>query len=138
MSVGDTLSILMFVAFIALIFTGFPVAWVLGGLAVLFTAIGIIAEIDFAVLLAMDWGYTALTVDRIWDVMNNWVLVALPMFIYMGLMLDRSGIARRLMNDFVRLFGGVRGGMAITVVLIGVLLAASTGIIGASVVLLAL
>ncbi len=138
MSVGDILSVLMFVAFIALIFTGFPVAWVLGGLAVLFTAIGIIAEIDFAVPLAMDWGYTALTVDRIWDVMNNWVLVALPMFIYMGLMLDRSGIARRLMNDFARLFGGVRGGMAITVVLIGVLLAASTGIIGASVVLLAL
>ena len=138
MSVGDILSVLMFVAFIALIFTGFPVAWVLGGLAVLFTAIGIIAEIDFAVPLAMDWGYTALTVDRIWDVMNNWVLVALPMFIYMGLMLDRSGIARRLMNDFARLFGGVRGGMAITVVLIGMLLAASTGIIGASVVLLAL
>jgi tripartite ATP-independent transporter DctM subunit len=70
--------------------------------------------------------------------MNNWVLVALPMFIFMGLMLDRSGVAERLMINFVRLFGGVRGGMAVTVALIGILLAATTGIIGASVVLLAL
>jgi len=77
-------------------------------------------------------------VDRIWDIMNNWVLVALPMFVFMGLMLDRSGVAQRLMINVARLFGGIRGGMAVTVALIGILLAASTGIIGASVVLLAL
>lgn len=138
MSVGDYLSIAMFVAFILLIFTGFPVAWVLGGLAVLFTAIGIILKIDFGLPVAIDWDYSSLVVDRIWDVMNNWVLVALPMFIFMGLMLDRSGVARRLMTNFSRLFGGVRGGMALSVAFIGILLAASTGIIGASVVLLAL
>lgn len=138
MSVGDYLSIAMFIAFILLIFTGFPVAWVLGGLAVLFTAIGIILKIDFGLPVAIDWGYSSLVVDRIWDVMNNWVLVALPMFIFMGLMLDRSGVARRLMTNFSRLFGGVRGGMALSVAFIGILLAASTGIIGASVVLLAL
>ena len=138
MSVGDYLSIAMFIAFILLIFTGFPVAWVLGGLAVLFTAIGIILKIDFGLPVAIDWDYSSLVVDRIWDVMNNWVLVALPMFIFMGLMLDRSGGARRLMTNFSRLFGGVRGGMALSVAFIGILLAASTGIIGASVVLLAL
>ena len=138
MSVGDYLSIAMFISFILLIFTGFPVAWVLGGLAVLFTAIGIILKIDFGLPVAIDWDYSSLVVDRIWDVMNNWVLVALPMFIFMGLMLDRSGVARRLMTNFSRLFGGVRGGMALSVALIGILLAASTGIIGASVVLLAL
>ena len=138
MSVGDYLSIAMFIAFILLIFTGFPVAWVLGGLAVLFTAIGIILKIDFGLPIAIDWDYSSLVVDRIWDVMNNWVLVALPMFIFMGLMLDRSGVARRLMTNFSRLFGGVRGGMALSVAFIGILLAASTGIIGASVVLLAL
>lgn len=138
MSVGDYLSIAMFIAFIALIFTGFPVAWVLGGLAVLFTAIGIILKVDFDLPVAIDWDYSSLVVDRIWDVMNNWVLVALPMFIFMGLMLDRSGVARRLMTNFSRLFGGVRGGMALSVAFIGILLAASTGIIGASVVLLAL
>jgi len=138
MSVGDYLSIAMFISFILLIFTGFPVAWVLGGLAVLFTAIGIILKIDFGLPVVIDWDYSSLVVDRIWDVMNNWVLVALPMFIFMGLMLDRSGVARRLMTNFSRLFGGVRGGMALSVAFIGILLAASTGIIGASVVLLAL
>ncbi|MFT7549649.1 MAG: TRAP-type mannitol/chloroaromatic compound transport system permease large subunit, partial [Candidatus Azotimanducaceae bacterium] len=106
MSVGDFLSVLMFLSFILLIFSGFPVAWVLGGLAVLFTAIGIILKVDFKVAVEMDWQYSSLIVDRIWDVMNNWVLVALPMFIYMGLMLDRSGVAQRLMDNFVKLFGG--------------------------------
>lgn len=138
MSTGDVLSLLMFFSFILLIFTGFPVAWVLGGLAVIFTAIGIILRVDFDLAVNMDWQYSSLIVDRIWDVMNNWVLVALPMFIFMGLMLDRSGVAQKLMDNFVKLFGGVRGGMAITVAIIGILLAATTGIIGASVVLLAL
>jgi len=128
----------MFVAFILTIFTGFPVAWVLGGLAVLFTALGIIAEQDFGIYTGVDWAYSALVVERIWDVMNNWVLVALPMFIAMGILLDRSGIAADLMTNVARLFGRVRGGLAVTVTLIGLLLAASTGIIGASVVLLAL
>ncbi len=138
MSAGDSLSLLMFVSFILLIFSGYPVAWVLGGLAVLFTAIGIIARVDFGLDVFIDWNYSTLVADRIWSVMNNWVLVALPMFIYMGLMLNRSGVAERLMKNLVQLFGGIRGGMAITVVLVGILLAASTGIIGASVVLLGL
>ncbi|MEM7276726.1 MAG: TRAP transporter large permease subunit [Pseudomonadota bacterium] len=138
MLANDYLSLLMFVSFIALIMTGFPVAWVLGGLAVLFTAIAIVIEADFGFPLDVDWAYASLSVDRIWDVMNNWVLVALPMFIFMGLMLERSGIAKDLMTNLVRLFGRVRGGLAITITVIGVLLAATTGIIGASVVLLAL
>ncbi len=138
MSINDVLSILMFTAFIGLIFTGFPVAWVLGGLACAFTAIAIILEIDLGFVIGVDWAYTSLTVDRIWGVMNNWVLVALPMFVFMGLMLDRSGVAGELMRNLVKLFGRVHGGLAITVTVIGLLLAATTGIIGASVVLLAL
>ena len=86
----------------------------------------------------VDWAYASMTVERSWDVMTNWVLVALPMFIFMGLMLDRSGMAQRLMDNLVKLFGARRGGLALSVALIGLLLAASTGIIGASVVLLAL
>jgi len=128
----------MFIAFIGLIFTGFPVAWVLGGLAVVFTALAIVLDADFGIPLGIDWAYTSLSVDRIWNLMENWVLVALPLFIFMGLMLDRSGVAADLMTNVVRLFGRVRGGLAVTVTVIGVLLAASTGIIGASVVLLAL
>jgi tripartite ATP-independent transporter DctM subunit len=138
MSGQSFLAILMFVSFIGLIFTGFPVAWVLGGLAVLFTALGIIARLDMGLDVSIDWAYASLTVERSWDIMNNWVLVALPMFIFMGLMLDRSGVAHKLMNNFVKVFGRVRGGMAVTVALVGIMLAASTGIIGASVVLLAL
>jgi tripartite ATP-independent transporter DctM subunit len=70
--------------------------------------------------------------------MSNWVLVSLPMFVYMGLMLDRSGVADVMMRNFVKVFGGIRGGLGLTVIVIGILLAASTGIVGASVVLLAM
>lgn len=138
MAANEILAVLMFVSFIALVFTGFPVAWILGGLAVLFSAFAVVLQIDFALPISMDWAYTSLTVDRIWNVMENWVMVALPMFIFMGLLLDRSGIANQLMTSFARLFGSIRGGLAVTVALIGILLAATTGIIGASVVLLAL
>ena len=138
MSGSEILAVLMIVSFIGLIFTGFPIAWVLGGLAAIFTAFAIIFEVDFNITTNVDWYYTSMSVDRIWDVMENWVMVALPMFIFMGILLDRSGIAKSLLTGFSRLLGGVRGGLAITVTIIGVLLAASTGIIGASVVLLGL
>lgn len=138
MPANEILALAMFASFITLVFTGFPIAWILGGLSVIFTALAIVLEVDFALPIGMDWGYTSLTVDRVWNVMENWVMVALPMFIFMGLLLDRSGIANQLMVSFARLFGGIRGGLAITVTLIGLLLAATTGIIGASVVLLAL
>ena len=109
MEAREWLAVAMFAAFILAIFTGFPVAWVLGGLAVLFTALGIIAEQDFGIYTGVDWAYSSLVVERIWDVMNNWVLVALPMFIAMGILLDRSGIAADLMTNVSRLFGRVRG-----------------------------
>jgi len=138
MNPGEILAVLMFVGFIVSVFSGFPVAWLLGGLAVFFTALAIILEVDFQIPTGVDWDYTSITVDRIWNLMENWVMVALPMFIFMGLLLDRSGIANRLMTSCARLLGPVRGGLAITVTVIGILLAATTGIIGASVVLLAL
>ena len=138
MTGAEGLALAMIVAFVALVFTGYPIAWILGGLAIVFTGLAIILEVDFAIPTNVDWFYAALTVDRIWDVMENWVMVALPMFIFMGVLLDRSGIARSLLEGFARLFGRLRGGLAIAVTVIGVLLAASTGIIGASVVLLGL
>lgn len=73
---------------------------------------------------------------RIYGIVANELMVALPLFIFMGIMLDRSGIAERLMHSLVRVLGPLRGGYAITVVIVGVLPAASTGIVGASVVLL--
>jgi tripartite ATP-independent transporter DctM subunit len=138
MPLNEVLAALMFVAFIALLFTGFPVTWIMGGLAAVFTVLAIIAQIDLGIVTGVDWSYTSLVIDRTWDVMKNWVLVSLPLFIFMGLMLDRSGIAEKMMVNFARVFYGVRGGMALVVALIGILLAASTGIVGASVTLLAL
>ena len=132
------MAMLLFASFIALIFVGYPVAWLMGGLAVIFTAISVASDNYLDTFFGVDWGYSSIVVDRIYAVMSNWVLVALPMFIFMGIMLDRSGIAEDLMTDLSKLFGRMRGGLAITVIFIGVLLAASTGIIGAAVVLLAI
>ena len=138
MPANEILALAMFLAFIGLVFSGFPIAWILAGLAVLFTALAIVFEVDFGIPIGVDWAYASISVERIWNVMENWVMVALPMFVFMGLMLDRSGIANKLMSSFARLFGRLGGGLAVSIALIGVLLAATTGIIGASVVLLAL
>ncbi|MCW5700428.1 MAG: TRAP transporter large permease subunit [Rhodospirillales bacterium] len=138
MPINEILAILMFVSFIVLLFVGFPVAWTLGGIAVVFAAISIFCDTYLDTFIGIDWAYVSLFVDDIWNTMQNWVLVALPMFIFMGLMLDRSGIAEQMMESFTQLFGRVRGGLAVTITVIGILLAASTGIIGASVVLLTL
>ncbi|MDO6785044.1 TRAP transporter large permease subunit [Neptunomonas phycophila] len=137
MEINEVLAIAMFLTFISLLFSGFPVAWVMGGVAIIFSAIAILADTWFDAFIGIDWNYVSIVVPRMWDVMTNWVLVALPMFVFMGLMLDRSGVAEDLMVNLARLFGRVRGGLAVTVTFVGLLLAASTGIIGASVVLLA-
>jgi tripartite ATP-independent transporter DctM subunit len=138
MEAYELLVILMFLGFCGLLFTGYPIAWIMGGIALWFSAVGIVLNgLGVDTFLLKHFGNFTIIVDRIWAVMSNWVLVALPNFVFMGLMLDRSGIAENLMTNFVKVFGRLRGGLAITVVIIGLLLAASTGIVGASVVLLA-
>ena len=137
MSESEILVLLMFATFIALLFTGFPVAYVLAGVGVLFAVIGWVSDQWFGTVTGLDYLTLGLVVNRIYKgIIENWILVALPMFIFMGNMLDRSGVAERMMNSFQSLFGKVRGGLAVTVVVVGMILAASTGIIGASVVLL--
>jgi tripartite ATP-independent transporter DctM subunit len=139
MEVYEIIVVIFLLSFIASLFLGYPIAWTLGGLSLLFTAGGIFLNTYFGIdtFLLTRWANFAIIIDRTWALMTNWLLVALPMFVYMGLMLDRSGVAEKMMTNFVRVFGELRGGLAITVVLIGILLAASTGIVGASVVLLA-
>lgn len=139
----EMLIVAMFVSFISLLFTGFPVAWTLAGIGVLFCGLAYLFDNDLMEWTGLEATFTGLdyltlgaVVNRVYATMSNAVLVALPMFIFMGLMLDESGVAQRLMSAMQRLFGTVRGGLAITVTLIGIILAASTGIIGASVVLL--
>ncbi|MCP4718795.1 MAG: TRAP transporter large permease subunit [Desulfobacteraceae bacterium] len=138
METGDYFVIAMFLTFIGFLFTGFPVAWVLGGVAVIFTLIATISDTWFGTMTGLDYLTLSMSVNRIFKYMDNWVLVALPMFIFMGLMLDKSGIAEKMMESMQELFGKIHGGLAVTVTLIGIVLAASTGIIGASVVLLGL
>ena len=138
MEFNDYLVIAMFLTFISLLFTGFPVAWVLGGVSVWFTFVGYFTDQYFGTWTGLNYLTLGMSINRIYKFMDNWVLVALPMFIFMGLMLDRSGIAEKMMKSMQSLFGRVRGGLAVTVTIIGIILAASTGIIGASVVLLGL
>ncbi|KMY67730.1 C4-dicarboxylate ABC transporter [Desulfocarbo indianensis] len=138
MEVNDYLVIAMFLTFVAFLFTGYPVAYVLGGVGVLFTVVGYYSDMYLGTLTGLDLMTLGMAVNRVYKFMDNWVLVALPMFIFMGLMLDHSGIAEKMMKAMQNLFGRVRGGLAVTVTMIGIILAASTGIIGASVVLLGL
>jgi tripartite ATP-independent transporter DctM subunit len=137
---NEILVIAMLLSFIALLFTGFPIAWILAGVGVIFSVIAVLGYeyLDWDTNFLTSWRIYTIFVQRIYAQMSNWILVALPMFIFMGLMLERSGVTEKLMVNFVKLFGRFRGGLALAVVLIGILLAASTGIVGASVVLLAM
>jgi len=136
MEITDLLVILMLATFIGLLMTGFPITFVLGGLSVVFAVVGYLADLYLDTTTGLDFSVLGMIVMRVFKLMSNWVLVAIPMFIYMGLMLDRSGIAEKMMDAMQKMFGKVRGGLAVSVAVIGIILAASTGIIGASVVLL--
>ncbi|MDF1528415.1 MAG: TRAP transporter large permease subunit, partial [Sedimenticola sp.] len=96
MEMNEILVIAMFVSFIALLFTGFPVAWALAGVGVAFAGIGYLADAHLETMTGLDYSTLGLAVGRIFGIMDNWVLVALPMFIFMGLMLDKSGVAERM------------------------------------------
>ena len=93
------LAVALFFSFITQIFYGFPVAWTMGGLGVLFIIISMLSDSLFDTFYGVDWGFASMVVYRLYGVMANWVLVALPMFIFMGIMMDKSGIAEDLMTD---------------------------------------
>jgi tripartite ATP-independent transporter DctM subunit len=124
---GDWLAPLMFVAALILIFMGYPVAFALGGTALVFAFIGV--EMGF-----FDWHLLLALPDRTFGVMANYVLLAIPFFIFMGTLLEKSRLAEDLLQTIGQLFGSLRGGLALAVVFVGALLAAATGVVGASVV----
>jgi len=138
--------LLMSITFIVMLFGGIPVAYALVGVSLIFILIGefVLDEHRKLITEFIEFKKTGITYKKLFanagrffgGVIRNPVLVALPMFIYMGLMLDQSGVAQRMMRSMQVLFGALRGGLALTVMLIGIILAASTGVIGASVVLL--
>jgi tripartite ATP-independent transporter DctM subunit len=127
-----TLALLMFAALFLLLFTGFPVAFSLGGTAVIFAVIGISTDMFAAAAL----NFFPLRIFA--AVMDNETLLAVPFFIFMGTMLERSGLAEDLLTTIGMLFGSMRGGLALAVVFVGALLAAATGVVGASVVTMGL
>ncbi len=116
------LALLMFAVAILALLAGFPVAFTLGAVALLFGAIGLGVE------------FFALLPHRVWGIMTNFTLLAVPLFVFMGVVLEKSGLAADLIESMGRLFGRLRGGLAISVVLVGGLLAATTGVVGATVV----
>lgn len=135
----DYLALWMFAAAIGMLLIGYPVAFTLGGAAVLFTLIGSDMLPDMGANLPWEPAFRAARLNilpgRIFgNIMDNYELVAVPFFVFMGLMLEKSRLAADLLQTMGLLFGRVRGGLAISVVLVGTLLAASTGVVGASVV----
>ena len=123
----DILAIIMFISTLLLLLFGFPVAFTLAGSALIFSFIGELLDIfNFRMLFFFP--------QRIYGVMINEALVAVPLFIFMGVMLEKTNIAGKLLESISDLFGSMRGGLGIGVVLVGMLLAASTGIVGATVV----
>ena len=118
---------IMFIAVCAVLMLGYPVAFTLSGVALMFALLGTITgQFDGAFLEALP--------NRLFGIMSNQLLIAVPLFVFMGIMLEKSKIAENLLKTMGGLFGSMRGGLAISVILVGMLLAASTGIIGATVV----
>ena len=131
MGLAETLAVLMVVAVVALLLIGYPVALTLAGVSLIFAGLGDAAGVMNASLLG------ALP-QRIFGVMTNEVLLAIPLFVFMGVMLERSRIAEELLETIGRLFGSLTGGLAISATIVGTLLAAAKGVAGATTVTMGL
>ena len=118
----DALPILFFITVLLFLLLGYPVSFTLGGVSIIFGLLTF--GIEFFNLLPL----------RIWGVMTNYILIAVPLFVFMGVMFEKSGLAEELLETMSLLFGKLRGGLAISVILVGAMLAAATGIVGATVV----
>ena len=127
----EIIIILMLVSLLAVLMTGFPVAFTLAGVALIFGVIG-------SLLNLFDMAFIQALPNRIYGIMTNDLLIAVPLFVFMGVMLERSKIAEELLDTMAHLLGSIRGGLGISVTIVGALLAASTGIVGATVVTMGL
>jgi tripartite ATP-independent transporter DctM subunit len=127
MDLETALPLLMFASLLAVMLLGYPVAFSLAGVALIFAWIGTINEVFYFEDLAF-------VSSRIFGILQNQTLIAVPMFIMMGITLDQSGLAKELLETMQQVLKRVRGGLALSVILVGALLAASTGIVGATVV----
>ncbi len=124
--IADYLAAWLFLVMTLALMAGFPVTFTMMGVSFLFGLIGL--DVSFFNLMPL----------RMWGIMTNTMLMAVPLFIFMGFVLEKSGIAKELLETMEELFQNVRGGLAISVVVVGALLGASTGIVGATVVTMGL
>ncbi len=127
----EWIAALLFLSVILLLLAGFPVAFTLGGTALIFAGFGVAAGVFNETLLNV-------LPNRVFGIMSNETLIAVPLFVFMGVTLERARIAEELLDTLSRLFGKLGGGLGISVTLVGMLLAASTGIVGATVVTMGL
>jgi tripartite ATP-independent transporter DctM subunit len=127
----ELLAVLMVVAVCGFLFFGYPVALTLGGVSLAFAALGHLTG-------AMGFSFIGALPQRVYGVMTNEVLLAIPLFIFMGVMLERSRVAEDLLETMGRLFGTLRGGLGISVAIVGTLLAAAKGVVGATTVTMGL
>ena len=128
---AEWMPLILFLIICLVLMLGFPVAFTLGGVSLLFAGIGLLTNtFDPAFLHAMP--------NRLFGILSNQILIAVPLFVFMGVMLEKSRIAEKLLHSLGLLFGPVRGGLSLAVILVGALLAASTGIVGATVVTMGL
>lgn len=129
------IAIFMFIAALIMLLWGFPVAFTFAGVALVFGVLSGLIETGFNLEgFASGISLFELMPFRIYAIMQNTILMAIPMFIFMGVILQKTGLANKLLSSMAILFGRVRGGIAISTILVGALLAASTGVVGASVV----
>jgi tripartite ATP-independent transporter DctM subunit len=125
------MALLMFVAVCAVLMAGYPVAFTLAGVALLFALLGTLFGV-------FDPAFLAAIPNRLYGIIDNGTLIAVPLFVFMGVMLERCRIAEQTLETLGALFGGLRGGLGVAVILVGMLMAASTGIVGATVVTMGL
>ena len=123
----ELIPLLLFLVTFGMLLTGYPVAITLAGVALIFAGVGIVT----GTFNANDLGFVP---GRLFGVITNQTLIAVPLFVFMGVLLEKTKIAESLLTNLSNLLGHFRGGLAITVVLVGMLMAASTGIVGATVV----
>ena len=127
----EFIPLILFVVICASLLFGFPVAFTLGGVSLIFAGIGTIFGVfDLYLLETIP--------NRLFGIMTNTTLVAVPLFVFMGVILEKSKIAEKLLESMSEIFGRLKSGLGISVIIVGTLLAASTGIVGATVIAMGL
>ena len=136
--IATNMAPIMFASLIAFLLLGYPVAFSLAANGLMFFAIGVWLAPYSGNTITLDWPLLFTMPQRLWGVMSNETLLAIPFFTFMGIVLERSGMAEDLLDTIGQVFGPIRGGLAYAVVIVGALLAATTGVVAASVIAMGL